>query len=144
MDLNKVQLIGNATRDPELRNTPSGQSVTSFGLATNRRWKDQSGDLKEEVEFHNIVAWGRLAENCNKFLRKGSRLYVEGRLKTNSWDDADGNQKRRTEIIMENMILLDRKDSNFSSNDNSTASNSENIPKDENNPDEITMEDVPF
>jgi len=78
MDLNKVMLIGNTTRDPELRTTPSGQSVANFGIATNRTWKDpNSGERKESAEFHNIVAWGRLAEICGQYLRKGSKIFVE-------------------------------------------------------------------
>jgi single-strand DNA-binding protein len=110
MDLNKVMLIGNITRDPELRSTPSGQSVASFGLATNRVWKDQnSGERKSAAEFHNIVAWGKLAEICGQYLRKGSKVYVEGRLQTRSWQGQDGNKRYSTEVIMENMIMLDRK-----------------------------------
>ncbi|MFA5926255.1 MAG: single-stranded DNA-binding protein, partial [Parcubacteria group bacterium] len=117
MDLNKVMLIGNTTRDPELRSTPSGQSVASFGLATNRVWKDQtSGERKSAAEFHNIVAWGKLAEICGQYLRKGSKVYVEGRLQTRSWQGQDGNKRYSTEVIMENMIMLDRKpQGNFSS-----------------------------
>jgi single-strand DNA-binding protein len=110
MDLNKVMLIGNTTRDPELRSTPSGQSVASFGLATNRAWKDQnSGERKSSAEFHNIVAWGKLAEICGQYLRKGSKVYVEGRLQTRSWQGQDGNKRYSTEVVMENMIMLDRK-----------------------------------
>jgi single-strand DNA-binding protein len=110
MDLNKVMLIGNITRDPELRSTPSGQSVAAFGLATNRVWKDpSSGERKSAAEFHNIVAWRKLAEICGQYLRKGSKVYVEGRLQTRSWQGQDGNKRYMTEVIMENMIMLDRK-----------------------------------
>lgn len=110
MSLNKVLLIGNLTRDPELRSTPSGQSVASFGLATNRVWKDpQSGEKKEAVEFHNIVMWRRLAEIAGQYLRKGSKIFLEGRLQTNSWQDQSGSKKYRTEIVAENMQMLDRK-----------------------------------
>ena len=110
MDLNKVMLIGNITRDPELRSTPSGQSVANFGLATNRVWKDpNSGERREAAEFHNIVAWGRLAEICGQYLRKGSKIFVEGRLQTRSWQGQDGNKRYMTEVVMENMIMLDRK-----------------------------------
>ncbi len=110
MDLNKVTLIGNITRDPELRSTPSGQSVASFGLATNRVWKDpSSGERKSAAEFHNIVAWRKLAEICGQYLRKGSKVYVEGRLQTRNWQGQDGNKRYMTEVIMENMIMLDRK-----------------------------------
>lgn len=110
MDLNKAMLIGNVTRDPELRSTPSGQSIASFGLATNRIWKDSvSGERRESVEFHNIVAWGKLAEICGQYLRKGSKVFVEGRIQTRSWQGQDGNKRYITEIIMENMIMLDRR-----------------------------------
>ncbi len=109
MDLNKVMLIGNVTQDPEVRTTPNGTSVTSFGLATNFFWTDQSGSKQEKVEFHNIVAWRRLAEIIGQYVHKGSKLYIEGRLQTRSWDDQSGNKRYRTEVIAENMIMLDRK-----------------------------------
>jgi single-strand DNA-binding protein len=110
MDLNKVMLIGNLTRDPELRYTPAGQAVVSFGLATNRRWTDQqSGERKEQAEFHNIVAWGKLAETMNQLLKKGRKTYIEGRLQTRTWEGQDGVKKNRTEIVADNVILLDRK-----------------------------------
>ena len=109
MDLNKVMLIGNITQDPEVRTTPSGVSVTSFGLATNLIWNDQSGNKQEKVEFHNIVAWRKLAEIMGQYLHKGSKIYIEGRLQTSTWDDQSGNKRYRTEVIADNMIMLDRK-----------------------------------
>ncbi|MDD3486897.1 MAG: single-stranded DNA-binding protein [Candidatus Moranbacteria bacterium] len=110
MSLNKVLLIGNLTRDPELRSTGSGQSVANFGLATNRVWKDQqSGERKEAVEFHNIVLWGRLAEISGQYLHKGSKIFLEGRLQTRSWQDQSGNKRYMTEIIAETLQMLDRK-----------------------------------
>jgi len=110
MDLNKVMLIGNITRDPDLRSTASGQSVASFSVATNRVWKDpSSGERRESAEFHNIVAWGKLAEICGQYLKKGSKIFVEGRLQTRSWQGQDGNKRYTTEIVMENMIMLDRR-----------------------------------
>ena len=108
MNLNKAMVIGNVVRDPEMRATGNGQNVTSFSVATNLVWKDQSGQKKEKVEFHNIVAWRRLAEISNQYLKKGSKVYIEGRLQTRSWDDPSGVKKYRTEIITENMIMLDR------------------------------------
>ncbi|MBI2049472.1 single-stranded DNA-binding protein [Candidatus Roizmanbacteria bacterium] len=105
--LNRVQLIGNLTRDPELRYTPNGSAVCSFGLATNRTWKKETGEKHEEAEFHNIVAWNKLAELCSQFLVKGRKVYVEGRLSTRSWTAQDGNQRTRTEIVISDMILLD-------------------------------------
>jgi single-strand DNA-binding protein len=105
--LNRVQLIGNLTRDPELRYTPSGTAVCSFSIATNRNWTTDTGEKKEEVEFHRIVAWGKLAELCSQFLTKGRKVFVEGRLATRSWTAQDGAQKQTTEIIISDMILLD-------------------------------------
>lgn len=106
--LNRVQLIGNLTRDPELRYTPSGTAVCSFGLATNRYWTTDQGEKHEESEFHNIVSWNKLAELCSQFLVKGRKVYVEGRLATRSWTGQDGQQRQRTEVVIEDMILLDR------------------------------------
>ena len=104
--LNKVILIGNLTRDPELRYTPAGTAVVTFGLATNRSWTTESGEKKEETEFHRIVAWNKLAELCSRFLFKGRRVYVEGRLQTRDWVDQTGNKRYRTEIIIDEMIYL--------------------------------------
>lgn len=107
--LNKVLLIGNLTRDPEIRYTSSGAAVCSFGLATNRSWKDSEGEIREEAEFHNLVSWNKMAEVCYQILAKGMKVYVEGELRTRSWDDEDGNTKYRTEIKLNEMILLDSK-----------------------------------
>ena len=103
--LNRVQLIGNLTRDPELRYTPSGAAVVSFSIATNRSWTTDTGEKKEEVEFHRIVAWNKLAELCSQFLTKGRKVFVEGRLPTRSWTAQDGTQKQTTEIVISDMIL---------------------------------------
>lgn len=108
MNLNKAMIIGNVVRDPEMRTTPSGQNVSSFSVATNRVWNDTNGQKQEKVEFHNVVAWRRLAEISNQYLKKGSKVYIEGRLQTRSWDDPNGVKRYRTEIIVENMIMLDR------------------------------------
>ena len=107
--LNRVQLIGNLTRDPELRYTPAGTAVCSFSIATNRNWTTDTGEKKDEVEFHRIVAWNKLAELCSQFLVKGRKVYVEGRLATRSWNAQDGTQKQTTEIVISDMILLDSK-----------------------------------
>ncbi len=107
--LNRVQLIGNLTRDPELRYTPNGTAVCSFSIATNRTWKTEAGEKREETEFHRIVAWNKLAELCSQFLTKGRKVYVEGRLTTRSWTGQDGNQRTTTEIVIQDMILLDRR-----------------------------------
>lgn len=105
MNLNKVYLVGRLTRDPESRTTPSGQSVTTFGMATNRVWLDPSRKKQEQVEYHNIVAWGKLADICAQYLAKGRLVMVEGRLSTRSWDGPDGTKRSRTEIIAENMQM---------------------------------------
>lgn len=107
--LNKVQLIGNLTRDPELRYTPQGTAVCTFGLATNRSWSTDTGEKKEETEFHRVVAWNKLAELCSQLLFKGRKVYVEGRLQTRSWTAQDGNQRQTTEVIIEEMIILDNR-----------------------------------
>lgn len=107
MDLNKVMLIGRLTRDPEARTTPQGVTVTNFGLATSRVWKDERGNQQDRTEFHNIVAWRRLGEICAQYLTKGKQIYIEGHLQTRSWDDQQSGQKRyRTEVVADNMIML--------------------------------------
>ncbi len=107
--LNKVTLIGNLTRDPELRYTPTGAAVCTIGLATNRAWVTDSGEKKEETEFHRVVAWNKLAELCSQLLAKGRKVYVEGRLRTSAWTAQDGGQRTTTEIVIEDMIVLDSK-----------------------------------
>ena len=104
--LNKAMIIGNLTRDPELKQIPSGQSVCSFGVATNRVWNDKQGQKQEAVEFHNVVAWSRLAEICAQYLVKGKKIYIDGRLQTRDWEGQDGVRRYRTEIVAENMIML--------------------------------------
>ena len=105
--LNKVMLIGNLTRDPNLRFTPNSAAVCSFGLATNRSWTSgDNGEKQERVDFHNIVAWGKLAEICGQLLHKGDKVYVEGRIQTRDWKTEDGAERRITEIIIDNMMLL--------------------------------------
>ena len=109
MSLNKVQLIGNLTRDPEMKQIPGGATVTSFGVATNLSWTDQSGSKQDKAEFHNIVAWRKLAEICGQYLKKGSKVYIEGRLQTRDWEAEDGSRRYRTEIVADSMIMLDKK-----------------------------------
>lgn len=102
-------LIGNLTRDPEMRYTPQGTAVCTFGVATNRQWTTESGEKKEDAEFHNIVAWNKLAEICAQLLKKGRKVFVEGRLSTRSWQGQDGTQKQRTEVVISDMVILDKK-----------------------------------
>jgi single-strand DNA-binding protein len=104
--VNKAIIIGNLGRDPELRTTPSGKSVTSFSVATTSRWKNQSGENQESTEWHNIVLWGRQAEVAKEYLSKGSSVYIEGRIQTRSYQDKDGVQRYRTEIIGQAMQFL--------------------------------------
>ncbi len=106
-DLNKVMLIGNLTRDPELRSTNSGQTVASFSVATNRSWNDAQGNRQDAVEYIDVVAWGKLAEIVGQIYRKGRRTYVEGRFQTRSWEQ-DGIKRYKTEVIASDLILLDR------------------------------------
>lgn len=155
MNLNKAMIIGNLTRDPEVKNTPNGQTVATFAVATNLIWTDQSGQKQEKVEFHNIVVWRRLAEICGQYLHKGSKIYLEGRLQTRDWVGQDGVKRYRTEIVAENMIMLDRAGANSSS---MSAGNEPPTPNSEpvinvnessvgeNNPDEeeIKVENIPF
>lgn len=107
--LNKVMLIGNLTRDPELRYTPSGTAVCNFGLATNRQWTAADGTTQEATEFHRIVAWAKLAEICSQLLFKGRKVYIEGRLQTREWTAADGTKQRTTEVVSDTMMILDSK-----------------------------------
>ena len=108
--LNKVLLIGNLTRDPELRYTPQGTPVCTFGLATNRSWQPSAGgERQEETEFHRVVAWNKLAELCSELLFKGRKAFVEGRLQTRNWTDAQGQERTTVEIVIDNMIVLDSK-----------------------------------
>lgn len=104
--LNKAFLIGNLTRDPELRYTPQGNAVCTFGLATNRSWTTEDGERKEDVEFHTIVVWNRLAEICAEYLAKGRQAYIEGRISTREWEGQDGVKRRSTEVVASEVIFL--------------------------------------
>jgi len=117
--LNKVILIGNLTRDPELRYTPQGTAVATFSLATNRQWKTESGEARDEAEYHRLVAWDKLGEICAQFLKKGSKAYFEGRLQTRKWTGQDGVEKQTTEIVVSDMLMLDsRRSEDFEVPDN--------------------------
>lgn len=157
--LNKVMLIGNLTRDPEMRYTPQGTAVCTFGLATNRSWTTESGEKKDEADFHNIVAWNKLAEICAQLLKKGRKVYVEGRLQTRSWQGQDGTQKQRTEVVINDMVILDKKEGAGEaidipepeiepqvSPDEVSAKPDKKTKKhvEENKEDEVNEEDIPF
>lgn len=108
-DLNKVTLIGRLGQDPELKYTQSGIAVAKFSMATSMSWKDQDGNNQEKTEWHNIVVWRKLAEICAEYLKKGSKIYCEGSLKTDSWEDENKKKHYRTEVVMNDMIMLDSK-----------------------------------
>jgi len=151
MNLNKAMIIGNLTRDPELRNTPSGQSVVSFSVATNLIWTDQSGQQQKKTEFHNIVAWRKLADICAKYLKKGAKVYIEGRLQTTDWTGQDSVKRYRTEIVADNMIMLDGRGGSplgGGNYDNEKTNNSEEavieVPEEPSGDEEIRVENIPF
>lgn len=152
MNLNKAMIIGNLTRDPESKTTSQGTSVTTFSVATNMIWTDQQGQRQEKVEYHNVVAWRKLAEICAQYLKKGSKVYIEGRLQTRDWEGQDGVRRYRTEIIAENMIMLDRAGSSSSSSSPSSSEEAptpkeektKESPADSDSQEEIKVEDIPF
>jgi len=125
--LNRASIIGNLTRDPELRYTPQGTAVCTFGVATNRQWTTDTGEKKEEAEFHRVVAWNKLAEICAQFLKKGRKVFIEGRLQTRSWTGDDNVKRSQTEIVASDMILLD---SRGSYSDEGGGSDDFNVPDD--------------
>lgn len=138
--LNRAEIIGNITRDPELKNTSAGQAVTTIGVATNRGWTDSNGSRHDEAEFHNVVCWGKLAEIACQFLHKGSKVYFAGRLRTRNWDDESGVKHYRTEIVAQDMIILSPKGSHGGGDDSSDDDLPE-PPMDDNEP---SAEDLPF
>lgn len=144
MDLNKVMVIGRVTQKPEKRMTQTGQGVASFSVATNRRWKDASGQQQEQAEFHNVVAWGKLADICDQYLDKGRRVYIEGRLQTRSWDGKDGVKRYRTEIVANNMIMLDRNSGGAPQADSSYGDGIVVEPISDTGMEEINVDNIPF
>lgn len=151
MDLNRATIIGNVTRDPELRSTPTGRSVATLGVATNRVWTDANGQKQKQAEFHNVVFWGKLAETVGQYIKKGKKIYVEGRLQTRDWTGQDGIKRYRTEIVADSMIMLDRAGNTpgtFStpapSSGAQTAEDSTPQPIAESSEEEIKVEDIPF
>lgn len=146
MTLNKAMIIGNLTRDPELKNTSSGANVASFSVATSLVWNDANGQKQQKPEFHNIIAWRRLAEICGQYLRKGSKVFIEGRLQTTDWTGQDGVKRYRTEIVAENMIMLDSKNSNRNDSGgvNNLREELKEIQIEEEPEEEIRVENIPF
>lgn len=140
-------LIGRLTKDPDVRTIPSGQTVASFSIATNLIWTDANGQKQEKVEYHNIVAWRKLGDICAQYLKKGGKVYLEGRIQTRSWDDQNGVKRFRTEITAENMIMLDkieRKESSANSNSTPKTQTSDSKKADTPPSEEINVEDIPF
>jgi single-strand DNA-binding protein len=166
--LNRIEVIGNLTRDPELRFTPTNQAVTTFSLATNRRYRDPNGTWVESPpEYHEVVVWGQLAERCNQVLHKGDRIYVTGRLQTRSWEAQDGSKRYKTELIADSLIGPDQINkstggpggtSNEGGSYNNAPSYSQDEPSSESTPkkspapkpsapgpeEEINIDDIPF
>jgi single-strand DNA-binding protein len=158
-DLNMVFLMGNLTRDPELRYTPNGQAVTTMTIATNRQWTDKdSGDKKDAAEFTDVVVWGKMAENVANYLKKGRRAHVIGRLQTRNWEAQDGSKKYKTEVIATDVTFLDKAPTGSGSayegvdqepDDNQGKSKGSHVPsksegKPETTEEEINIEDIPF
>ncbi|MCK4800147.1 single-stranded DNA-binding protein [Candidatus Parcubacteria bacterium] len=161
MNFNKAIIIGRVTKDPETRTTPNGQTVASIGVASNRVWNTNSGEKQEKVEYHSIVAWGKLAEICGQYLTKGQLVLFEGRLETRTWDGQDGIKRSKTEIIAENMQMGPRAraqegGSTYQTNQNNQVAEepvqnntdqnqaNEQTPKNPSNDEEIKIEDIPF
>lgn len=139
-------IIGNLTRDPELKTTSSGTNVASFSVATSLVWNDANGQKQQKPEFHNVIAWRRLAEICGQYLRKGSKVFIEGRLQTTDWIGQDGVKRYRTEIVAENMIMLDSKNSSRSDSEgaNNLREELKEIQIEEEPEEEIRVENIPF
>lgn len=145
MDLNRATILGRLTRDPEIRSTTSGKNVATLSVATNRVWKDQSGQKQEQSEFHNCVLWGKLADIAGQYLNKGRRVYIEGRIQTRDWVGTDGVKKYRTEIVAENLIMLDGPRGSGSPSPDDGGSYGSMPPGDDTDPSsEIKVEDIPF
>jgi single-strand DNA-binding protein len=166
MDVNRATLVGRLTRDPESRVTPNGVNVTSFSVATNFVYKNQNGEKVEQVEYHNIVTWRKLAEIAAQYLKRGQRVLIEGRLQTRSWEANDGTKRQRTEIVGDNLIMLDRAGQSTANRDDSQSQPSpteempsiqaepaadqagspspQQQPKPKAGSDDISVEDIPF
>ncbi|MBU2564171.1 single-stranded DNA-binding protein [Patescibacteria group bacterium] len=142
MNLNKIFIIGRLTRDPESRTLPSGQGISNFGMATNRAWTNkETKEKQEQTEFHNIVAFGKLADICNQYLKKGSLAMIEGRIQTRSWQDQGGDTKYKTEIVAESLQMGPRSQKSEST---TKEAKEEEIPEIQVDEEEIKNEDIPF
>lgn len=145
MDLNRATILGRLTRDPEVKTTTNGRTVTTLSIATNRVWTDQSGTKQESPEYHNCVLWGKLAEIAGQYLSKGRRVYAEGRIQTRDWTAQDGTKRYRTEIVVDNMIMLDSSRSGGGEAPAMPSSRSAvDAPFEDAGAEEIRVEDIPF
>jgi len=148
MSLNRAQIIGNLTKDPEVRQTPSGTLVASFTIATNHTWRDQTDNKQEKAEFHNMVAWGKLAEICQSYLKKGKKVFAEGRIQTRDWEGDDGIKRYKTEIIVENLIMLNSREGDGATSgydsEPSYAQQPSSSKADDVVEEEISIDDLPF
>lgn len=153
MSLNQAQIIGNLTREPEVRQTPNGSTVATFTVATNYTWKDSNGQKQEKAEFHNVVAWGKLAEICQSYLNKGQKVYIQGRLQTRDWEAEDGSRRYKTEIIADNMIMLSSRgqsDGGYNSEPSQSTPQPAKVSSNgaeadfSNSDDDISIDDLPF
>lgn len=153
--LNKAQIIGNLTKDPELKYTPSGTAVVVFSVATNRKWVDSQGQQKEDATFHRIVAWSKLAEICSKYLKKGSKVFIDGRIDNRTWEDKNNQKHYISEIVASEMIMLDNKLNDSSGEAEATNNSAEDTAPPEPAPEpeqkriddpeqEIDVDDIPF
>ncbi len=148
-DLNMVFLMGNLTRDPELRYTPNGQAVVNFAVATNRTWKDADGEQKDSAEFTDIVAWGKTAENIANYLKKGQKVHVIGRLQTRSWEAQDGSKRYKTEVVANDVTFLGGRGQSESEGVDLSPKEEENQSndsksKEKKEEEEVDIEDIPF
>ncbi len=140
--LNRAEIIGNLTRDPELKTTQNNQSVCTAGVATNRAWTDSNGEKHDEAEFHNVVCWGKLAEIVSQYLKKGAKVFFSGRLRTRNWEDDAGIKHYRTEIVAQDMIMLSPRGSEGGESNNVSVEPVESAPAPKD--DDISIEDLPF
>ena len=143
--VNKVILVGRLGKDPELKYTQGGTPVVKFSLATDETWKDQSGEKQQRTEWHNVVAWRKLAEICGQYLNKGKLVYIEGKLQTRSWDDKEGHKRYTTEVVADQMVMLSGKGDDARQERSAAAAVGASPPAADGNPDsQITDEDIPF
>jgi len=146
--INRVTLVGRLGRDPEMRQTGTGNPVVNFSVATNESWKDKNGEQQERTEWHKVIAWGRLAEICNEYLTKGKQVYIEGRLQTNEWEDKDGNKRYTTEVVANEMKMLGtRSEEGYTSPSEQASSHtspSEQASKGGEMDSGLTEDDIPF